>query len=114
MDDAGSTADDKFTVATFNVLCKTAATPSQFGYTPLRSLKWDMRKEMILDELRTRNADIVCLQELDHDNYHHCFREELARQDYKGIYWPRGRAKTMRDDQIKVVDGCAIFIKNNK
>jgi CCR4-NOT transcription complex subunit 6 len=77
-------------------------------------LNWDYRKDVILEEIRVRDADIVCLQEMDADNYHNLFRETLAHSDYKGVFWPRGKSRTMTTEQIKQVDGCATFIKNSK
>lgn len=114
LDDSESPSYEKFQVVSFNILCKLAATPAQFGYTPSRALDWDYRKDVILEEIRTRNADIVCLQEMDSDNYHNLFRESLARCGYKGVFWPRGKSKTMSTEQIKQVDGCATFIKDSR
>lgn len=114
LDDSETGQEEKFSAISFNILCKLAATPAVFGYTPSHALDWDYRKDVILEEIRERDADIVCLQEMDYDYYHNLFRETLARSDYKGIYWPRGKAKTMSSEQIKQVDGCATFIKNSK
>jgi CCR4-NOT transcription complex subunit 6 len=69
---------------------------------------------MILAELRARNADIVCLQEIDQDSFNNFFREALAHNDYKGVFWPKSRARTMAEREAKLVDGCAIFYKNSK
>jgi len=112
--DTVDATEDKFSVLSFNILCDKAATQAQFGYTPAAALSWDTRKEMILAEIRGRDADIVCLQELDMLNYHHFFREKLAHDDYRGIYWPRTRSKTMSEMQQNSVDGCATFVKNSK
>ncbi|KAE9961928.1 hypothetical protein BLS_001116 [Venturia inaequalis] len=114
LDDSDNPAQDKFSVLSFNILCDKAATQNQFGYAPTSALEWDTRKDMILGEIRGRGADIVCLQELDMVNYHHFFREKLAHDDYKGIYWPRTRSKTMSETQQNTVDGCATFVKNSK
>ena len=69
---------------------------------------------MIFDEITGRNADIICLQEMDIENYNEFFRPNLATEDYKGVYWPKSRAQTMPEKEAKVVDGCAIFYKNTK
>ena len=39
---------------------------------------------------------------------------KLAYKDYKGVYWPRPRSKTMSDKDAKFVDGCATFYKGSK
>lgn len=114
LDDTEAAPGEKFKVISFNILCKLAATPQQFGYTPSHALSWDHRKEVILGEIMKLKADIVCLQEMDYDNYNNLFRETLAHEHFKGVYWPRGKSKTMTSEQIKQVDGCATFINNNK
>jgi CCR4-NOT transcription complex subunit 6 len=77
-------------------------------------LAWESRRELILAELRERDADIVCLQEIDQDSFNEFFRAELAHNDYKGVFWPKSRARTMAEREAKLVDGCAIFYKNSK
>jgi mRNA deadenylase 3'-5' endonuclease subunit Ccr4 len=67
-----------------------------------------------MGELRARNADIICLQEVEHDAYESYFRANLAHDDYKGAFWPKGRAKTMGPNEAKLVDGCATFWKHSK
>jgi len=77
-------------------------------------LSWDRRKELILEELRARDADFVCLQEIDQESYSDYFRAQLAHNDYKGVFWPKSRARTMAEREAKFVDGCATFYKNSK
>ena len=48
------------------------------------------------------------------ENFHEFFRSKLALKDYKGVFWPKTRAKTMTDKESRSVDGCAIFYKNSK
>lgn len=35
-------------------------------------------------------------------------------KDYKGVHWPKSRAKTMAEKDAKMVDGCATFYKGSK
>lgn len=105
---------DKFSVLTYNTLCDRYATTNQYGYAPALALSWDYRKELILQEVRAQNADIVCLQEVDTDSYNEYFRAQLAYNDYKGVFWPKSRAKTMAEKEAKVVDGCATLYKAHK
>ena len=65
-------------------------------------------------ELRAREPDIMCLQEVEHDAFETYFRPTLAHLDYRGVFWPKGRAKTMSASEAKAVDGCATFYKNSK
>lgn len=111
---ANDTEPDKFTVFNWNTLCDRAATQTAYGYAPSEALNWKRRKSIILEDIRARNADIVTLQEIDIENYNEYFRPNLATEDYKGVFWPKSRAQTMGEKEAKVVDGCAIFFKNNK
>lgn len=85
-----------------------------YGYTPSWVLEWDYRKQIILSEIVDRDADIVCLQEIDMENFEEFFSVNLAYREYKGVFWPKGRAKTMTDSERKAVDGCATFYKTDK
>ena len=104
---------DKFTALSYNILCERYATRSQYGYVPERVLNWDFRKGLILDEIRERGADIVCLQELDKYSYDEFFRTKLSYNGYKGFYAQKSRAETLGDN-AKYVDGCGIFWKEKK
>lgn len=113
IDDSAIPPDEKFTAMSFNILCDKYATQSQHGYTPTNALSWDHRRELILDELRARDADIVCLQEVDQESYNEYFRPNLA-QEYKSVFYPKTRSKTMGEREAKLVDGCAIFYKHKR
>lgn len=69
---------------------------------------------MILEEIKNHDADIVCLQEVNRDNFDNFFRRELAYKDYRGVFWPQSRAKTMPEKEARYVDGCATFFKSSK
>ncbi|KAI4217140.1 MAG: hypothetical protein LQ351_000449 [Letrouitia transgressa] len=111
--DDTSTAET-ISALSYNILCDKYATSSQYGYTPSEVLSWNYRKRIILEEIKEHDADIVCLQEVDNENFNTYFRRELAYNDYRGIFWPKTRAKTMADKEAKLVDGCATFFKNTK
>ncbi|MCJ1414381.1 Glucose-repressible alcohol dehydrogenase transcriptional effector [Xylographa parallela] len=105
---------ESFTVLDYNILCDKAATRAQYGYTPSKALTWEYRRDLILEEIKFYDADIVCLQEVDVESYNEFFRRELAVQRYKGVFWPRSRARTMADKEARLVDGCATFYKAQK
>jgi CCR4-NOT transcription complex subunit 6 len=109
-----SPASEVLSVVSYNILCDRYATASQYGYTPSADLAWSHRKMVILDELREYDADIVCLQEVDRENYDDFSQNDLKANDYRGIFWPKSRAKTMADKEAKLVDGCATFYKASK
>lgn len=109
-----NTQADKIAVLSYNTLCESAATQSHYGYAPSRILSWEYRRALVLREIRSHDADIVCLQEVDQGSFNNYFREQLAYSGYKGVYWPRGRAMGMPEEEAKSVDGCATFFKGNK
>jgi CCR4-NOT transcription complex subunit 6 len=109
-----SEGQETTTALSYNILCDKYCTQSQYGYTPSGALEWAHRREIILGELRERNADIICLQEIDQESFNDYFRGALAHQDYKGVFWPKSRARTMAEKEAKLVDGCATFYKNSK
>lgn len=114
LDETPDPTQEKLTALSYNTLCHTYATNAQYGYVPSSVLSWDRRKELILEELRARDADFVCLQEMDQESYNDYFRAHLAHNDYKGVFWPKSRARTMAEKEAKFVDGCATFYKNSK
>lgn len=110
----GTEFTDTFTVLSWNTLCDRAASQAMYGYTPSEVLSWPRRRGMILDEMKGRNADIMCLQEMDLENFNEFFRPNLGSHDYRGIFNPKGRAATMGEKERNSVDGCAVFWKNSK
>ena len=109
-----ATSADTMSVMSYNILCDKMATRSQYGYAPEAALAWDKRRSLILEELRARDPDVMCLQEIDTESFSEFFSPQLAHEEYKGVFWPKNRARTMREDEAKAVDGCAIFFKKKK
>lgn len=107
-------AADTMSVMSYNTLCDKMATRNQYGYAPEAALHWEKRRALILDELEAREPDIMCLQEIDTESFSEFFSPRLAHKDYKGLFWPKNRARTMREDEAKAVDGCAMFFKKKK
>ncbi|PWW75381.1 hypothetical protein C7212DRAFT_202327 [Tuber magnatum] len=105
---------DKFQVLCYNILCDKYATQNMYGYSPSWALSWDYRKDLIRNQLIESNADVICLQEVDMENFNEYFMPELAREEYKGAFYPKSRAKTMNETEKKSVDGCATFFKSTK
>lgn len=105
---------DRVKVFSFNILCDRACTTQLYGHSPSGSLHWDFRKEQILQEIQVQDADIVCLQEVDQESFNEFFCSKLSYSGYKGVFWPKSRAKTMSEKDAKMVDGCATFFKHLK
>lgn len=109
-----SSNHDKFKIASFNILCDRACTTALYGYNPSNALLWEYRRDMILRQLKETDADILCLQEVDGDTMTEFLSPKLSYDGYKGVYWPKTRAKTMHEKDAKYVDGSAIFYKSSK
>jgi CCR4-NOT transcription complex subunit 6 len=105
---------ERIKVFSWNILCDKYATQQTYGYTPSRALDWDYRKNCVLEELRLRDADFLALQEVSTDAFKEDLSPELAQMDYKGVHWPKSRAKTMSERDAQSVDGCAMFYKQSK
>ena len=58
---------ERVKVLSWNILCDRYATSTVYGYTPSNALAWEYRKDLILEELRRRDADFLCFQEITHD-----------------------------------------------
>jgi CCR4-NOT transcription complex subunit 6 len=104
---------ETFSVMCFNILCERAATEKMYGYTPSWALAWDYRKKLIMQEIQERSTDFICLQEVDIAQYEEFFSKNLA-DEYEGVYWPKSRYKTIKEDDRRQVDGCATFYRTSK
>ncbi|CAD6909995.1 unnamed protein product [Tilletia controversa] len=113
-EEAPEPSPEAFNLLCYNILCDRYATSQMYGYTPSWALAWDYRKELILQEVMSYSADVCCLQEVDIEQYEDYFLHHLSQQDYEGVFWPKSRARTMRDEERRHVDGCAIFYKATK
>ena len=111
---SAAAASETISVMSFNILNDRMATRNQYGYTPEGALSWDHRRSLILEELEARDADVICLQEVDQDSFDDQFRPTLAQKDYRGVFFPKVNARTMRPDEARKLDGCAILFKNDK
>ena len=98
----------------YNILCDKYATRQLYGYCPNWALIWEHRKMLIIDEIRNYAADIICLQEVETEQFYNFFLPELSREGYDGIFSPKSRAKTMSENDRKHVDGLAILYRKRK
>ncbi|KAJ1499573.1 Glucose-repressible alcohol dehydrogenase transcriptional effector, partial [Coelomomyces lativittatus] len=111
----GSVPLETCSVFSYNILSEKYATQKQYGYTPSWALAWSYRGESILQEILLYSADVVCLQEIEVQQYQDFFQPQLKELgDYEGVYWMKTRARTMNEHERKSVDGCAIFFRSYK
>ena len=104
-------------VVQYNVLAEGLSNPAMSpdaGFTsmPPEQMRWAHRGELVLDRLIRANADIVCLQEVDH--YHDSVEPAMRAAGYAGLYredeWSPCRANT--NGALK--DGVALFYRRSK
>ncbi|KAI9190472.1 Glucose-repressible alcohol dehydrogenase transcriptional effector [Blastocladiella emersonii ATCC 22665] len=99
----------------YNILSEKYATQKMYGYTPSWALDWSYRSDAILQEILLYSADIVCLQEVEMQQYDNFFTTQLKELGgYESVFWPKTRARTMSDWERKSVDGCATFFRASK
>ncbi|KAA3681198.1 CCR4-NOT transcription complex subunit 6 [Paragonimus westermani] len=98
----------------YNLLSPSYATPNMYPYCPSWALNWDYRRRFILDEIRMYHANIICLQEVETDQFEEIFKPELKKLNYDAVFLPKSRRRTMDMKDCKKVDGCAIFWQVDK
>lgn len=106
--------DQKVKVMCYNVLAPSYANASIYPHCPSWALDWTYRSNLILQELITFSADVICLQEVEVEQFENLFVPELAKAGYEGIHQPKSRYNTMSDEDRRFVDGCAIFWRSSK
>lgn len=115
LQDSSTLSDaNRLRVFSFNILCDNYANAQQYPYTATRALDWDYRKNLILQEIQAQDPDIICLQEINLESFEDFFSSALEYAGYKGIFYPKGRAKTMSEKNAKIADGCATFYRERK
>ncbi len=105
---------ESFTVLSYNILCHSFAPGTTYSYTPSWALDWSYRKQTILQEIINASADVVCLQEVDGEQYAEYFYPQLKQHGYDGCHYSRTRSRTMSPEEAKMVDGCATFWKDDR
>jgi CCR4-NOT transcription complex subunit 6 len=103
---------DPFTLMSYNILCEKYASSAKYGYTPQWALAWDNRRESLIQEIKSLNADIICLQEIEGGQHEDFFTQHL-RPTYESVLWQKSRAKTMENKERRSVDGCATFFRSS-
>ena len=65
----------------------------------------------MLEEISRHNADVICLQEIDHFMF---LRKSLAALGYVGHFIPKPDSPCLYLANNSGPDGCAIFYKKDK
>jgi len=103
---------DSIRVFCYNILAESYAMPERCSYCPVWALSWEYRKLRLLQELFYYDPDVLCLQEVEAEQYKVFFEPEMANRGYDGVFRPKSRARTMED--WRKVDGCVIFYKRDQ
>lgn len=99
-----TSAQYAYSVATYNLLADCYATPGYFKRTDPKILTWRKRKQAVLAVLDALDADILCLQEVDH--FESFLLPEMRARGYDGRFKKRnGPSKR---------DGCATFWRRQR
>ena len=94
-----------------SLLLFTALSPSSstdnFFKAPPEALKWENRKEKLLEEILRSGADIVCLEEVDH--FSDFFLPKLKENGFEGFFKPKKYSPCLEVEGNNGPDGCALF-----
>lgn len=103
-------------LAMYSLCCSAALShsgpTSNFIKAPTEILQWKNRKEKLLEEILRSEADIVCLEEVDH--FHDFFQPKLRENGFEGIFKPKPSSPCLRVGGNSGPDGCAMFYKTEK
>jgi hypothetical protein len=93
---SGPPSKQKFRILSYNVLSDYKT--SFLHYTTTRN--WDLRKHSLLNEIKTYNIDIICLQDVDH--YQEWWRPQLTLLGYDTVYKQRTQNKSFHYEGVMV------------
>jgi CCR4-NOT transcription complex subunit 6 len=71
----------------YNMLADRLAHPHRYAYVPLDILSFSYRSARILEEIRTSDCDVLCLQEMDHAQ--DVYLPALDKMSYKTLYYQK-------------------------
>ena len=99
--------DFTFSLVTYNILSDSLLYENMYLYEDCdqEHLGWGYRKEKLLAELLSYEAEILCLQEVDACHYEEWFRPKLLEAGYTGLFIRRTGERP---------DGCAMFYRHAK
>jgi len=111
---AGETpsATENVRLLQWNALSQTLGTKNDnFVKCPKSALDWRTRRFRMLEEIAQYDADVICLQEVDHFRF---FQRALASLNYQGHFFPKPDSPCIYLPENSGPDGCAIFFKKDK
>ena len=100
-------------VMTYNILAECYCNARIYPYCPTNALKSDYRRALALEQVFEYNADIVCLQEVDAQQFG-VIDAQMKARGYESYFEQKTRVCRMRPEEKPLVDGCATFWKSAK
>jgi len=88
-------------LVTYNILANSYINVEWYRHCEPAALNWEKRKILLSERVKSFEADIICLQEVEQDAFE-LLEQELVGRGYQGIYAKKGNDKP---------DGCATFIE---
>ena len=95
-----------FRVVSYNILAEIYATKQMYPYCDAWMLSWPYRRSLLIQEISKIQADILCLQEVQSDNYEYHLAPAMLELGYEGVFCQKSRESM---GQYGKVDGCAVF-----
>lgn len=94
-------------VVSYNILAEMYATHQLYPSCPMWCLQWNVRRMVLLEEILSYNADVICLQEVQERVFKEYFSVEFGKHGYSGVYKGKTRA-------LNVSEGCCVFLRDNR
>ncbi|CAD7927408.1 unnamed protein product [Amoebophrya sp. A120] len=104
----------QFKIMNWNVLADLYATEAQYPYCEKFALSWMFRKHLIIKEIKSINADIVTLQEVQEEHFFEWFKPNLEEAGYEGVYQQKKQKNPVFHRGRYAVEGCATFFKKSR
>ena len=107
----GKTFTAEITVMTYNFLSDRMATQEHHSYASLSNLDFNFRGPRILEEIKASDADILCLQEVDH--WYDFYGARFTDLGYKYVFYKRktvnkkegeGIVLAFKEEKFKLLD----------
>ena len=103
-----------FRTVCYNVLAQIYATRQVYPYTSIWALSWEYRKTLLLRDILSHHADVICLQEVQSNHFETFFQPQLSKQGYDGIFKRKTRDAGNDSAGNQMIDGCATFYKRDR
>jgi len=104
----GAPREERVRVLTWNCLADGLAQEGDFVRCPPAALEWPARLPLILEEIRGADADVVCMQEVNHFDD---LLAALSGDGFSGVFCPKGKSPATRLGFP--CDGCALFWRDS-